>query len=219
MSSSVNEKLAQMRAAGKYSMREKGNAGELAALDVVHAYRAKHGGLLRQGFMYPYASNRQGKVYLGNIFWDAEHSAFTDVTRQLVDEIDILYISNFSIIPIEVKAYHDKRISIDDKWMSRRGVKVDKSPITQAEKHARHLYHSIYEVIPDGDPAYIKPVVCFVDNCEIEDTRSQKMQEYLPVTILNGLGALLSHIDIPAYYTLDLEVIEKKLKEIEKVGG
>lgn len=214
----INERLSHMRMAGKYSMKEKGDDGELAALDIVHAYRAKHGGILKHSFTYPYASDRQGHVYLGNIFWDNDLKEFTDVTRQLIDEIDILYISNFSIIPIEVKSYHDMRLCVDDAWMTRRGAKVDKSPITQAEKHARHLYHHIYDVIPDGDTAYIKPVVCFVDNCVVEDKRSDRMQEYLPVTVLNGLDALLRKIDTPTYYTLDLEMIEKKLKEIEKVG-
>ena len=80
---SINSRLAAMRAAGKLrDVKAKGVAGEEAALDVVHAYRTKVGGILKHGFSYPYASNRQNVVYLGNIFWDESASKYYDVTRQ-----------------------------------------------------------------------------------------------------------------------------------------
>lgn len=213
----VNKHLRDMRAAGKMSdIKAKGAAGELAALDVVHDYYLKRGGILKQGFMYPYASNRQNQIYLGNIFWDEEHQCYTDMTKQLDDEIDILYISNYRVFPIEVKAYHDMDIRITDEWMWRGGKRVDKSPLAQAEKHARHLYHQIYDVLPEGDPSYIHPIVCFVDACDGEDERSDKMKKYLTVTTLTDLTATLCAQDIARPNTLDLDMIEKKLKEIEK---
>ena len=217
----VNKRLAAMRAAGKVQdIKAKGTAGEDAALDIVHAYRSKRGGILKRGFMYPYASNRQNQVYLGNIFWDEEKQKFYDVTRQLEDEIDILYISHYRIFAIEVKAYHDHTIVVDKAWMTRKGKRVDKSPFAQAEKHARHLYHQLYDVIPDGDPAYILPIVCFVDESTIDDQRPTEMQHYLPATVLNTLKQTMLNHDMPVdqthFYTLDLDMIEQKLRLIER---
>jgi len=166
--------------------------------------------------MYPYASNRQNQVYLGNIFYDEEKGSYYDMTRQLNDEIDILYISHYRIFPIEVKAYTDSSIVLTDQWMMRRKKPVEKSPLAQAEKHARHLYHQLYDVIPEGDPSYIKPLVCFVASATVDDQRSNIMQFYLPATILNTLQRTLSDFDTPGKYTLDLAMIEKKLKSIER---
>lgn len=217
----INQRLAEMRAAGKVlDIKAKGAAGEAAALDVVHGYRTKHGGILKSGYMYPYASNRQNQIYLGNIFWDEEKQRFYDVTRQLNDEIDILYISHYRVFAIEIKAYHDDTIVITNEWMERQGRKVDKSPLAQAEKHARHLYHQLYDVLPFGDPRYICPLVCFVDRSTIDDRRSAEMRYYLPAIPLNWLKQTLLDYDRPVdgtnVYTLDLEMIEKKLKSIER---
>lgn len=217
---SINKSLEDMRRAGKLQdIKAVGAAGEAAAFDIVHDYRTRHGGLLKQGYMYPYASNRQSQIYLGNIFWDAERRCYYDMTKQLNDEVDILYVSNFRVFAIEVKAYHDDSIVVTDTWMERRGEKVEKSPFAQAEKHARHLYHSLYDVLPDGDPRYIVPLVCFVAECTVDDRRSQSMQEYLPMTVLQDLKAfLVSHdhpVDPSLGYTLNLDMVEKKLKSIE----
>lgn len=215
---SINQHLARMRAAGKVmDIKRKGAEGEAAVMDVVHNYRARTGGLLKQGFTYPYASNRQSKTYLGNIFWDAESHSYKDVTKQLNDEIDVLYISPYRIFPIEVKAYHEMNMELTDQWMLRKGKPVDKSPLAQAEKHARHLYHQLYDVIPDGDPAYIVPIVCFVDRCNVTDNRSEKMQQYIKVVSLDSLVKTLRmcntcHKDA----LLDLSMIEKKLHAIER---
>lgn len=218
----VNKRLAAMRAAGKVmDIKAKGAQGEAAALDIVHEYRTKRGGLLKQGYMYPYASNRQSQIYLGNIFWDEEKKRFYDVTKQLNDEIDILYISNYRIFSIEVKSYHDNTIIVTENgWMERQGKRVDKSPYAQAEKHARHLYHQLYDVIPFGDPKYVIPMVCFVDESTVDDRRPLSRQFSLPTVMLDKLKQTLSDRDTPVddqhMYTLDLDMIEKKLKEIER---
>lgn len=216
--SNINKKLAEMRAAGKVTnFKKKGATGEAVIFDIMHDYRSRHGGILKQGFTYPYASNRQNQIYLGNIFWDEAQQSFYDITKQLNDEIDILYISNYRVFAVEVKAYHDKSIVITDAWMERRKKRVDKSPVAQAEKHARHLYHHLYEVLPNGDPGYIIPIVCFVDESNVDDRRSAHMQEYLPVVILNNFRSLIARLDVPlGDYTLDLEQIERKLNSIER---
>lgn len=215
----INKHLKDMIAAGKVmDIKAKGAAGEAAVMEIVHEYRSKRGGILKQGFMYPYASNRQSQLYLGNIFWNAEEGRYVDVTRQFNDEIDVLYISHHRIFPIEVKSYHDRNIVITNQWMTRSGEKVDKSPMAQAEKHARHLYHQLYDVIPDGDPSYICPMVCLVDECTVDDQRTTEMEYYMPVIALNEVMQTLMDRDMlhKSGYTLDLAMIEKKLKSIER---
>lgn len=70
------------------------------------------------------------------------------------------------------------------------------------------------------NPRYIVPVVCFVDESTIDEQRSDKMRYYLPMTILDNLKQLLIDRDLPVdednRYTLDLDMIEKKLKSIER---
>ena len=217
---SINQKMKQMRAAGKVmDVKAKGAIGESIVMDVVHDIRTKRGGILKQGFMYPYASNSAGKVYLGNIFYDEASQSFKDMTRQLNDEIDVLYISNYRIYVIEVKSYHAKKILIDSKWFYREGKPVDKSPLTQAEKHARHLYHQLYEYIPGGIPDYIVPIVCLVDEAYVDDQRSPELEYYLPVIKTSEITHTIMKYEKPpgrSTFTLDLSAIEQRLIKIQK---
>lgn len=216
----VNQHLQEMREHGKLGdVKAKGASGEAAVMDIMHNYRNLRGGLLYQGFMYPYASDRSGKVYLGNIFWNEETKQFSDMTRQLNDEIDVLYVSHYRIFAIEVKSYHMRKVELDNKWMIRDGKMVDKSPIAQAEKHARHLYHQLFDVLPDGDPRYIIPVVCFVDRVdkEFEDKRTPDFAVYMPVVPINDLQQAIIDKDFAlSDCTLDLEAIERKLNQIRR---
>ena len=216
---SINAKLRSMKQAGRVrDVREKGALGEAVVLDVMHELRTKRGGLLMQGFMYPYASNRQGKIYVGNIFYDKNRQPpFYDVTSQLNDEIDILYISYYRIFAIEVKSYHARKMVLQKNgWMTREGSAMEKAPTAQAEKHVRHLYHQLYDVLPDGNPNYIIPIVCFVDECSVTDERDQDLANYMPVCPLNTLQQTVLLYDRPlGGYTLDLDMIQKKLKMIQ----
>lgn len=221
---SVNDILARMRQAGKVmNIKEKGNLGEDAVLDLCLGIKRACNGILIQSFEYPYASNAQGKNYTGNI--KLENGQFVEYTDQkgLQDEIDILLITGFRIFPIEVKSYK-ANIRIYDHWMERDNngpsmpsgmQKVDKSPIAQCEKHARHLYHQIYEVLPDGRPEYIVPMVCFVDRCTVDDDRSARCQAYLPVTILNTLRQTIYNYNTPLQWGLDLNALRRKLTAIK----
>ncbi len=220
MEAAANAHMAEMIQQGKMGdYKAKGAAGEAVVMDIMHDYRTRRGGLLYQGFMYPYATDRSGKLYLGNIFWNEETQEFSDVTRQVNDEIDVLYVSNFRVFAIEVKSYHIRKAVLTDAWMTREGRKVEKSPPCQAEKHARHLYHQIYDVLPDGDPRFIVPMVCFVDRVEKEfdDQRSGKAQLYMPVVPVNLLQQTILDYDFsPNDYTLDVDAIEKKLRSIQR---
>lgn len=213
---SINDVLKNMRRAGKVQdMKEKGDLGEEAVLAVCMKRKNQLGnGLLFQSYMYPYQTNRQGVCYTGNIKY--ENNNFTEYTRDTInDEIDVLYITPYRIIPIEVKSYKARKLDVYEHWFNRDSSPVDKSPIMQAEKHARHLYHAIYDVLPDGDPEYIKPMVCFVDKCKVRDDRSKHFVDYVPVCVLNNLLSTLNKYNTPLAYNLDLEAIDRKLNEVK----
>jgi hypothetical protein len=211
----VNAFLARMRQAGKLrDMKRKGGYGEEAALAVLDGYRKKTGGLIYRSFSYPYASNSNRAVYLGNIF-RAPDGGCKDVTGQFNDEIDILLVTKFRVFPVEVKSYH-AALEVYDHWVRYNGDEAEKSPVAQAEKHARHLYHTLYEYLPDGNPNYIRPIVCFVDRCTVTDSRSQKFKAYIPVTILNNLGKALAANDTPPNAALDLEAIKRRLDNVRR---
>ncbi len=212
----INDILRNMRTAGKVSnMKQKGNLGEEAVLSICYERKQKAGnGLLYQSFMYPYQTNASGVCYTGNI--KLEDNKFVEYTRDtLNDEIDILYITAYRIFPIEVKSYNARRLDVYDHWFNRGSTPVDKSPIMQAEKHARHLYHAIYDVLPDGSPDYIVPIVCFVDKCRVNDDRSEHFRDYIPVCTLNRLLSTINNYNKPLDYNLDLGEIERKLNEVK----
>lgn len=213
---SINDVLKNMRTAGKIQdMKEKGDLGEEAVLAICYDRKQKTGnGLLFQSFMYPYQTDRSGVCYTGNIKY--ENNEFVEYTKDSInDEIDVLYITPYRIFPIEVKSYKARTLDVYDHWFNRGSTPVDKSPVTQAEKHARHLYHAIYDVLPNGDPKYIKPIVCFVDKCRVRDDRSERFREYIPVCILNNLLCTINKYNVPQEYNLDIGQIERKLNEVK----
>lgn len=212
----INDVLKHMREAGKVSnMKEKGNLGEEAVLSICYERKKKVGkGLLYQSFMYPYQTNSSGVCYTGNV--KLENNQFVEYTRDtLNDEIDVLYVTPYRIFPIEVKSYKARTLAVYEHWFNRGSTPVDKSPIMQAEKHARHLYHAIYDVLPDGSPSYIVPMVCFVDKCRVLDDRSQHFRDYVPVCILNNLLSTINKYNKPLDYNLDFSEIERKLNEVK----
>lgn len=212
----INDVLRNMREAGKVQdMREKGNLGEEAVLAICYDRKEKAGaGLLYQSFMYPYQTDRSGRCFVGNIKY--ENGDFVEYTSESInDEIDVLYITPYRIFPIEVKSYKARSLDIYEHWFNRGSTPVDKSPIMQAEKHARHLYHALYDVLPDGNPSYIQPMVCFVDKCKVRDDRSQHFVDYVPVCVLNNLLSTINKYNKPLPYNLDLEQIEAKLNSVK----
>lgn len=218
MKKDVNAVLSAMRKAGKMSdYKSKGDLGEDAVLELCLRRRDAVGkGLLYQSFVYPYQTNANGVCYVGNVIRDDSTGKFVDYSRDSInDEIDILYVTPYRVFPIEVKSYGKARLDVSDLWFARNGSFVDKSPIAQAEKHARHLYHAIYEALPNGDPAYIKPMVCFVDNCTLREERNDYFHDYIPVCIFNRFLATLNEYNTPLKYNLDLQAIAKKLNDVQ----
>lgn len=212
----INDVLRGMRTAGKVSdMHEKGELGEQAVLSICMDRKEKVGnGLLYQSYTYPYQTNASGVCYTGNV--KLENNQFVEYTKDTYqDEIDVLYITSYRVFPIEVKSYKARTLSVYEHWFNRGSTPVDRSPVMQAEKHARHLYHAIYDVLPDGSPEYIVPIVCFVDKCKVLDDRSQHFRDYVPVCILNNLLSIINKYNTPLDYNLDLNEIERKLNEVK----
>lgn len=222
----INSVLHKMRSEGKLKgASAKGDHGEEAVLMVCLNKQDKWGGLVYHSFKYPYGTRKDGRLLLGNIY--REDGVYKDVTKECDDEIDVLFITPYRVFAIEVKAYHAESksstgkgklngIRIEDDWMYRDSKAVDKSPIAQAEKHARHLYKAIYEVLPDGQAAYIVPIVVFVDKCDVQDARSEHFKNYIPVCILNTLSATLNKYNTPLKYNIDLEGVKRALKRVKK---
>lgn len=212
----INKVLEKMRAAGKFQdMKGKGSAGEDAVLQICYDRKVQKGkGLLYQSYMYPYQTNRVGVCYTGNVMY--ENEVFVDYSSDSInDEIDVLYITPYRVFVIEVKSYHVRELYIYDHWFNRGNTPVEKSPVAQAEKHARHFYHAVNSVIPNGDTKYIIPMVCFVDRCTVVDDRSDEMREYIPVCTLNNLRAAINKYDKPAEYDIDLLAMEEKLNKVK----
>lgn len=211
----INDILKNMRASGKVQdMKSKGNLGEDAVLEILYERKQQAGnGLLFQSFEYPYQTNRQGICYTGNVLY--ENDNFVEYTKDTIkDEIDVLYITSYRMFLIEVKSYHAKVLYAYDHWFNRGSTPVDKSPILQAEKHARHFYHAVHDVIPDGNPQYIIPMCCFVDRCKIKDARDEFFRNYVPLCILNNLRATINRLNTPLEYNLALDDIYRKLMEV-----
>lgn len=212
----VNDILDKMRKAGKIQdARGKGDAGEDAVIAICYDRLQRSGkGLLYQSYMYPYQSNRQGVVYTGNIKY--ENQQFNEYTDESInDEIDVLYITPYRIFIIEVKSYHARKLEVYDHWFNYNGSPVDKSPIAQAEKHARHFYHAVKDFIPDGDSRYIIPIVCFVDKCKVLDDRSQHFRDYIPISILDTLLSTINKYNKPLDYNIALDQLEQHLERIK----
>ena len=213
---SVNDILDKMRKAGKIQdNRGKGDAGEDAVIAICYDRLQRSGkGLLYQSYKYPYQSNRSGVVYTGNIKY--ENGEFNDYTEESFnDEIDVLYVTPYRIFVIEVKSYHARKLEVYDHWFNYNGAPVDKSPISQAEKHARHFYHAVKDYIPDGDPSYIVPLVCFVDRCKVLDDRDEHFRQYIPIAILDTLLSTLQKYNTPLEYNIAIEELEKHLNNIK----
>lgn len=193
----------------------KGTHGELAVFKLCEQLYQQQGGLLYHSYEYKVdpdlAGNikkHDGKLYLENL------SSTT--------EIDILYVTPYRIFPIEVKAYSTGRTSgkkrvvgeivLTDDGIS--GCFIDnKSPVHQNEMHCRHLYSHIFKCIPDGRTEYIQPIVVFVDECKLRDNRSDWQKKYIWAVTLDTLPKLLSKLNVPGSYRLDLNAVSRNLNE------
>lgn len=201
----VNKILGDMRTA---DIKQKGDAGEEAVFAICEQIYQKYGGILIHSFSFGVDKSLPGNIKksdAGRLYLENLGST---------TEIDALYVSPYRIFPIEVKAYKSDKIILIDGGIE--GTRItNKSPVHQNEMHARHLYSGIASVIPDGDEKYIVPICVFVDKCKLTDKRSPWQRDYILVTTLNRFRATVEANNTPLDYMLDLNLINKYLKQIE----
>lgn len=214
---SVSGILNQMH--GKQSVA-KGSYGENSVFKICEDFYQSCGGILIHSYEYAVDKELAGNIKrqdYGNSFYVENLGSTT--------EIDVMYISKYRVFPIEVKAYRANEITFTDDKIDG-CYKVNKSPVHQNEMHCRHLYSHIYRALPKGGTTrpvhtpygdlateYIVPIVCMVDKADILDGRSDWQREYIKLTILDQLHELISFYNTPLDYQIDLDLMDKVLKE------
>ena len=185
----------------------KGVYGEQAVLRICELLYQQQGGIVYHSFVYPCDPTKAGNIKVnqfGNLVVEPNAKS---------TEIDVLYVTQNRVFPIEIKAYKAKEITLTaDRIYG--CYKTDKSPIHQNEMHARHLYHAIYKSLPDGKSSYIRPIVVFVDKCKIIDQRPDWQLQYIYKATLDTLPTLLQALDKPGDALIDLVTMENTLKNI-----
>lgn len=204
LKSTVDKLLQQM---GEVGGTGKGNFGEQAVFKICEERYQAYGGILYHSYSY-----KTDPACEGNIKRSEQGNLFIENLGKTT-EIDVLLVTKNKVFPIEVKAYKAKKIILTDDAIIG-CFRTDKSPVHQNEMHCRHLYSAIFKVLPEGETRYIEPIVVFVDNCTIEDNRSEYQKQYIKVTVLNHLKKLLNDLDKPLDYFIDLKMMEKCLLEI-----
>lgn len=191
--------------------KEKGNIGENIILAILQDYQqVRPDSFIAHSFRYSLQSDRNNNVYPGNI--KKIGGVYQEITREsLEDEIDLVLVTPYRILAIEAKA-RTGTWSLYDHWTSQNSTPCEKSPITQTEKHARHLYHLLHEVLPDGRPEYIVPITVFVDKAKIVDSRSSLMKSYVKIAVANTLKQLVYNNDVALQYKLNLREIRKVME-------
>jgi len=193
--------------------KEKGDLGESIALSAIKRYDKEVNNtksLIYQGFKYSYTASVPG-----NAVYDKTSNSFKSFdSGSFDDEIDILYITEYRIFIIEVKARSGTWVFKDD-WSFVRNEPSEKCPAAQTEKHARQFYSRCYPYIPDGNPEYVKCVLCFVDRVKLLDKRQHDYG--IKLSILNTLLMEISKLNVPLDRRIDIGGLETQLQLIRKV--
>lgn len=203
LSNTVNSILNKMHSQKVAS--DKGSYGEQAVFSICEDLYQRRGGILIHSYTYKTVPELAGNIKReGNSFYIENLGTHT--------EIDILLVTKYKMYPIEVKAYKANKINLTNSKIEG-CASTSKSPEHQNEMHCRHLYPQIFMSLPNGSTDYIVPIVVFVDQATVSDSRTQDHKDYIKVTILNKLRQLLEENDKPHNGTiLDLPAIETKLR-------
>lgn len=191
----------------------KGDAGEDILLALCQKFtKNRRGCKIIHSYKHQYYTDSSGFTLWGNIkYKDGEY--VTIEKPSYVDEIDVVLITPFRIFVIECKA-RSGTWNIFDHWVKQGSTMTDKSPICQAEKHARHLYPNIHEYLPDGNPDYIIPLTVFVDKAKIVDKRSKEFKYYIKALTANRFLATLKELNTPLDYLIDIDQLINYMKDI-----
>lgn len=195
--------------------RKKGVLGEKAAAAALRRYIAVNGGRLFHSVTFAYAKKNLGTEYPGNLNYKDGKLFETGSGGINDDEVDLMLITPRRIFLVECKAYRQTvgELRTTDYWSFRGGEPMTKCVLCQAEKHARHFYHQFYNLLPEGNPKYIIPVLAWVDSAKFADERS--VADF-PVTSLNGLGRTISLLDKPLDYLIDIQGFVTALSAVLK---
>ena len=191
----------------------KGEAGEKILLALAQQFtKNRTDCTIIHSYKYPYYVTEFNEVLWGNIKY--EDGEYRRIQKEgYTDEIDLVIITAYRIFAIECKA-RVGRWDLFDPWAKQNSKMVDKSPIAQAEKHARHLYASIHELIPDGNPSYVIPLTVFVDKCKVSDKRSREFRSYVHMCTANTFVEKLKMLENPLEYNLETREIIDYMMEI-----
>lgn len=206
------DRVAELK--GFENSKEKGNEGEKAAAEVVKDFMRKKGvrGVLYGSVIYPLVSNSKGEKLPAN--FTLENNTITPSALGTTGEIDILLLTDRKVFIIEVKTYN-QFIIVDDEWTYKGGSPNSLEPIDfcnlqQVEKSARHFYHTYYDLIPDGDPNYIVPILVYAQGKLMVKTKDYN------VCRLNNLKQVLVNNYKPLDYLIDVNKLIKAVGERSK---
>lgn len=217
--SKVDNILANMRSvskAGDYIA--KGALGEQALIEVIKDYTRCNGGVMFQSVKYPYAHKHDNTIAGGNLKWEDGKivSYETGGGRELVDECDVVLITDRRIFILEAKSYSQTTLIITPYWTFSSKKKCPENPLgavekclmSQTEKHARHFYNTFWEFLPEGYPDYIVPILVSIDKSKI-----QNQQDEYPVAVLNNVNYVIGELDKYLKYSLNVAKIVDAMRD------
>ena len=190
----VQEAYKEMNA-NRNVAKKKGDLGETILIELAKTFQDITPCTILHSYSYPYASNRNKVMYPGNVKY--ENGKYVEYTKEgYSDECDLVIVTDYAIFLIECKARSGKW-KFYNSWADHNNTPTDKCPVMQSEKHARHLYHTLYEYIPHGDPSFVVPMLMFVDKATITDSRTKARRGYIPIGIANNFKELLNKYNVP----------------------
>ena len=205
MKDTISKKLELL---SKLKSVDKGDVGEDVIFEILKTVQKKRGGIIFHSYKYPYIPNIPGNVKI-----DDNGKVYVVPGDNHMDEVDLIYVTDYRIFLIEVKAYRSKDIRFTDLWTYHNKAADSKSVLCQSEKHGRHFYHTFYSYLPNGSSEYIIPLVCLVDKCKFTDKRSSKDLNYLPACLRNELVYYLNELDTPLDFRIDIPDLKKGMLE------
>lgn len=187
---------------------DKGVWGERAALRLLLDVYRERGGILIHSYEYQTDPTKNGNIKQEN----GKH--YLEKLGPLT-EIDILYVSQYRVYPIEIKSYNADTITLDTNGIYGCHT-TNKSPIHQNEMHCNHLYSAIAESI-NGNPMYIVPIVCFMtwhNKPIIQDNRPEEERRYILTANINTLMDTIMRCDTPLDCRLNLDMVDRQLRAV-----
>lgn len=188
---------------------DKGVWGERAALRLLLDVYRERGGILIHSYEYKTDPTKNGNIKKGD---DGKHYL---ENLGPYTEIDILYVSQYRVFPIEIKSYEAQTIRLTTDGIAGCAV-TNKSPIHQNEMHCNHLYSAIAESI-NGNPQFIVPIVCFMtwhNKPIIEDQRPDIERGYILTANTNTLVDTIKKCDTPLDCRINLDMIDRQLRAV-----